>query len=74
MTNRAFVRRCMPIRLSQFAVLQLTVYEFEIGSAILGDGSKPFEDGLTRSLRAGLRSFDRQDESSIERGLVYRRR
>ena len=46
MTKWALVRGGVPIFLGQFAVVELSIHEFEEGGALLGNGVEPFVNGL----------------------------
>ena len=45
-TKWAFVRGGLPISLGQFAVVELSMHEFEEGGALLRNGVEPFVNGL----------------------------
>ena len=46
MKKWALVRGGVPISLGQFAVVELSIHEFEEVGALLGDGVEPFMNGL----------------------------
>jgi len=69
-TKWAFVCRGVSISLGQFAVVELSVHEFEEGNALLGKGVKPFVNGMSYCMQASTPLFVGDDESSIQGGVV----
>jgi len=49
-TKWALVRGSVPISLGQFAVVELSIHEFEEGGALLGNGDEPFVSGLAHCM------------------------